>query len=321
VETNASELPYDSSELLQAILKLQDQVTAQQKVLDENAREAREFAARNAEAFTTGLQKIERAFSEQQQSFFAQSTLEVQAAQSANRTVIIVVAAFAVMGFLAMLITACFQWRMSKAWSRISTTLPMAWLGRHSPISNLTAGDYSSVSSARVEDSSLRLLAAIERIEKRIQGLEQGPKPTLKFQESAQPQAHSINSVQVPRTGKTDAGARKDASSNDARISILLSEGQSKWRENDWEGALGFFNEVLSLNPNQGEALVRKGATLERLKKLNEAFECYDRAIAVDDSMTIAYLHKGGLCNRQERFKEALECYEKALRTQEGWGG
>jgi len=78
---------------------------------------------------------------------------------------------------------------------------------------------------------------------------------------------------------------------------------------------------VLSLNPNQSEALVRKGATLELLKKLNEAFECYDRAIAANDSMTIAYLHKGGLCNRLERFKEALECYEKALRTQEGWGG
>jgi tetratricopeptide (TPR) repeat protein len=87
------------------------------------------------------------------------------------------------------------------------------------------------------------------------------------------------------------------------------------------EAALARLEEVLSLNPHHSEALVRKGATLERLHKLNEAIECYDQAIAVDDTMTIAYLHKGGLCNRLERFKEALECYEKALRTHDQWSG
>ncbi len=56
---------------------------------------------------------------------------------------------------------------------------------------------------------------------------------------------------------------------------------------------------------------------MERLRKPSEAIECYDRAIAADDSMTIAWLYKGGLFNRMERFSEALECYEQALRTQE----
>jgi tetratricopeptide (TPR) repeat protein len=56
---------------------------------------------------------------------------------------------------------------------------------------------------------------------------------------------------------------------------------------------------------------------LERLQRLDEAIQCYDRAIAADGSMTIAYLHKGGLCNRLERFSEALTCYEQALRSQE----
>ena len=91
-------------------------------------------------------------------------------------------------------------------------------------------------------------------------------------------------------------------------------------KQNDWPAALQCFDEVLALEPNHGEALVRKGAALEHMKKLSEAFECYDRAIAADESMTIAYLHKGGLCSRLERFKEALECYEKALRTHTEWG-
>ena len=74
------------------------------------------------------------------------------------------------------------------------------------------------------------------------------------------------------------------------------------------------------LDPDHSEALVKKGAALERLQKLNEAIECYDRAIAVDSSMTTAYLYKGGLYNRLERFKEALQCYEKALHTHDQRG-
>jgi tetratricopeptide (TPR) repeat protein len=50
---------------------------------------------------------------------------------------------------------------------------------------------------------------------------------------------------------------------------------------------------------------------------MDDAMQCYDRAIARDGSLTIAYLHKGGLFNRLERFDDALACYEQALRTQE----
>jgi len=74
---------------------------------------------------------------------------------------------------------------------------------------------------------------------------------------------------------------------------------------------------VLRFHPNHTEALVRKGTALERLRRLDEALQCYDQAIAADGSLTIAYLYKGGLFNRQDRFVEALECYEQALRTQE----
>ena len=179
-ETNLTELLHNSTELLQAISKLQGQVSAQKQMLEESIGEAKEEAARQAEAVTNELLRIERAFSQQQQSFLARSAREVEAMQSGNRNMLIIVATFAATGFLAMLVTACFQWRMSKAWARISTALPMAWLGRYSHITALDEGESTSVSS-RVEDSNLRLLAAIERIEKRIQGLEQGSKASLKL--------------------------------------------------------------------------------------------------------------------------------------------
>ena len=56
---------------------------------------------------------------------------------------------------------------------------------------------------------------------------------------------------------------------------------------------------------------------LERLRRTEEALDCYDRAIAVDGSLTAAYLHKGSVFNRLERYEEALRCYEQALQTEQ----
>jgi len=56
---------------------------------------------------------------------------------------------------------------------------------------------------------------------------------------------------------------------------------------------------------------------LEKLRREDEAVECYDRAIAADSSFTTAYLHKGGVFNRLERYQEALACYEQALKTEQ----
>jgi tetratricopeptide (TPR) repeat protein len=312
----------NSQELVQAILQLQGQICSNQLAIEENEKEAKEAAARNAEALSNGLQKIENAFSAQQKAFSVRSARELEAMQGSNRGILIVAGTFAAVAFLAMLITAYFQWRMSKVWAEISTVLPMPrGLGRGSAVAALGAGDQPLAPSGPVEDSNLRLLAAIEPLEKRIQDLEQSSKPALKPRDPAFLAGHSGNLVAASKSGPTSGGSDPSAINGDARISVLLTQGKSRLKENDSEAALRCFNEVLSLNPNHSEALVRKGATLERLKKLNEAFECYDRAIAADDTMTIAYLHKGGLCNRLERFKEALECYEKALRTQDEWGG
>ena len=68
---------------------------------------------------------------------------------------------------------------------------------------------------------------------------------------------------------------------------------------------------------SKAEALVKKGIALEELRRMDEALQCYDRAIAADGDLTIAYLQKGGLFNRLERYEEALQCYEQALHAQE----
>jgi tetratricopeptide (TPR) repeat protein len=48
-----------------------------------------------------------------------------------------------------------------------------------------------------------------------------------------------------------------------------------------------------------------------------DALTAYNRAIAADSSFVIAHLHKGGLLNRLRRYDEALNCYEQALTAQD----
>jgi tetratricopeptide (TPR) repeat protein len=70
------------------------------------------------------------------------------------------------------------------------------------------------------------------------------------------------------------------------------------------------------VEPNNAEALVKRGLALEKLQDWELAAETYSQAIALDDTLTVAYLYKGGVCNRLQRYREALECYEEALRAE-----
>ena len=80
--------------------------------------------------------------------------------------------------------------------------------------------------------------------------------------------------------------------------------------------AEGIYRQVLQVEPNNAEALVKKGMALEKLQDWEQALENYNRAIAIDESLTVAYLYRGGVCNRLQRYREALESYEQALRTE-----
>jgi tetratricopeptide (TPR) repeat protein len=159
--------------------------------------------------------------------------------------------------------------------------------------------------------ASTRLLDAISHLEKRIVALEHTAAPPLNDVPSAE--------LEHVNDGADGEPTVSDASPSDkaARVTLLLGKGQSLLNLEKNEEAIDCFDKVIELDENNTDALVKKGVALERLRKLSEAIEYYDRAIAADSSITIAYLYKGGIYNRLERFSEALECYEKALRTQE----
>ncbi len=303
----------NSQETLRAYLQLQEQLHLTQLAIEQNRKEARETAAQNSDLLAGRLQTIEKALE-------SQRARELESMQSSNRTLLLVAGTFATVGFIAMLLMSFFQWRTVNRLAEIAAALPASLLGAAPSRAAIGAGESHLVTVSPAEQSSVRLLGALEQLEKRIYELEHTNRTPLN--EGPAAGNGGKDSASVPsENGGSGLASREtvaDSSSPDRdRITLLLGKGQSMLSLDDAQGAVACFDEVLTINPNNPEALVRKGAALERLQQLNEAVECYDRAISADNSLTIAYLHKGGLFNRMERFTEALECYEKALRTQE----
>jgi len=299
----------NTQDMLRAYLQVQEQLHAAQLSAERSRKEAVAAAANTAKVFDGRLQAIE-------QTLAGQRTQELEATQNSNGAMLIIAGLFAVLGFLAMLFMAYFQWRTLSRLAEISAALPVAHaLGAASPHAAPGVGDTPAVNAGAAERSSQRLFGALELLEKRIYQLEHTPTPPLPdspslTQAGASPPASS--KVGPPAAATADRAAVPEV----ARIAILLGKGQSLLNLDQPEEALACFDEVLALESNHAEALLKKGTALERLQKLDEAIACYDQAIAADGSMTVAYLYKGGLFNRLERFGEALECYEKALQAQ-----
>jgi hypothetical protein len=315
-ETNAPPLPIgrldetNSQEILRVYLQLQEQLHATQLAVEQNRKEAREAAEHNAEILASRLQSIEQALA-------TQRARELEAMQSSNRVMLIVAGSFACVGFLVMLAGAYFQWRTAQSLTGLSGFYPQRELGPGPIRAALGPGEAQLLPPGTAEQSNLRLLGALEQLEKRIHELEHTSRPPL---QEGSPQQEEHSGADTRSNGSHSEGdhaAPHAPAPVTTRIDMLLGKGLSMLNLDQVEAAMKCFDEVLELDPDNAEALVRKGIALERLQMLTEAVTCYDRAIAADGSLTVAYLHKGGVFNRMERYDEALACYEQALRTQE----
>lgn len=283
----------NSAAVLRSYVQLQEQLHAAQLAIERNRLEAERAATRNADVIAARLQTLEQTFS-------AQRGRELERLEGANRLMLIIGGACAAVGFLAMLLTAYFQWRAVGRLTEFSLLSQASFtLGRTAlPAPGGEAG------SVAADQAGSRLFGVLDRLEKRILELEHTAHVPL--EEAA---IH-------PTTETASTSATALAPQND-RIPVLIAKGQSLLNLDKIEEAVACFDEILALDPKHTETLVKKGEALERLRRADEAVLCYDAAITADASMTIAYLHKGGLFNRMERYEEALKCYEQALRTQE----
>jgi tetratricopeptide (TPR) repeat protein len=79
------------------------------------------------------------------------------------------------------------------------------------------------------------------------------------------------------------------------------------------EEAFGCYDRALALDPSHVNAWVNKGTSLDGLGRWEEALACYDRALALDPRDAKAYYNKGVALDKLGRRAEALVCIDRAL--------
>jgi tetratricopeptide (TPR) repeat protein len=299
---------------LNGYLQIQEQLHATQLSIENNRQEAAATAQRNADAMAVRIQVLE-------QTIAAQHAADVEAARKSQQFFLILAGTFGVVGLGIVVLLIYFQWRAFAQLVEFSTQQTSALAlangsgngnGRALP-SVEALHEFSPAARGAVENSSTRLFSVVDTLEKRILELEQSARKPL----AATTSTSTVPKQNGVQNGWVQNGISADAKDRDECVANLLAEGQKLLDANEAARALECFDVALNLQPEHGEALVKKGGALEKLTRLDEAIACYDRAIAANGTLTIAYLHKGGLFNRMARYDEALQCYERALQTQE----
>lgn len=277
----------------------------------EKARVEAEAAAKhNEELMAARLNFLE-------QSLRARSEHELETIKTWNQFMLTMVSVLGGIGVLGILFVAIF---LSRALSRVADVAAVSRPGLPPEPGHLLPmlglGETHLDRVAIAEQSSARVLGAIERLQRQIDDLERLAK--------ASPAANDHGQTGEPKETREEPAHRESPKTARAlkgeKVGLLLGKGQALIHLNQADTALVCFEEALALDPNNLDALVKRGTALERLGRMDEAIRSYDRAIALDQSLTTAYLRKGGVFNRLGRHNEALECYEQALRTQERVG-
>ena len=306
------------AELLKSYLQVREQLQATQLAIINNRVEAEAAARAQSAAITEKIEAIKTAMTVERehqqietQRLTAERERQAQQAANFNRTVLWVATGSGALALLAMALMPYLQWRAINRMAELAHLRPQLPGGQTAALLN---GDSPALSEHAVTLSNQRLMTAIERIERKISDVEQAASQPL-VAASATP-SNSSDSVRR-LNGNAHGNAGGPVQDQSSRITLLLGRGRSLFNTNKLLEALSCYDEILRLDLNHPETLVRKGATLERLKQDAEAIQCYDRAIAANRKMTLAYLYKGGVCNRLERYEEALQCYEQALRAED----
>ena len=303
------------AELLKSYLQLREQLQATQLAIATSRIEAEVTARAQAAALAEKIEAIKtamdterdrhRAEAERAQAQRVESERQQLEQQRSNRAILWIAVAIGGVALLAIVAGPLLQWRAINHLAEVVSSRPQL-TGPLQPA--LLAPESSSARDNTVTVSNQRMQGMIDRMERRIFELEHTAGQPAPRGAVATTSTY-ISAETLPRT----------IGSNDqtSRIKLLLGNGLSLLTAGRAKEAVACYNEVLKLDLNHAEALVRRGAALEKLKQDDEAIQCYDRAIKADAKLTLAYLYKGGVCNRLERYEEATKCYEQALRTED----
>ena len=94
----------------------------------------------------------------------------------------------------------------------------------------------------------------------------------------------------------------------------LLLSGNRHFQQGKYDEALEDYNEVIRINPQDGEAYNNRGTTKDMLGRHEEALEDYNEAIRINSQFAEAYYNRGTTKDVLGRHEEAIVDYDQAIR-------
>ncbi|NQU98457.1 tetratricopeptide repeat protein [Candidatus Woesearchaeota archaeon] len=91
------------------------------------------------------------------------------------------------------------------------------------------------------------------------------------------------------------------------------NKGVELYNQRKLEEAVECFYRAIEINPKDADTWNNKGTTLGEQGKLEEAIESYDRATEINPEYTTAWNNKGIALNELGKPEEAIKAYERAI--------
>ena len=121
-----------------------------------------------------------------------------------------------------------------------------------------------------------------------------------------------IGSKQFTIKGDTLSGLSDSTETEDKS----LEKGFGFYKQGDYEEAIKAFNQAITDNPKNAEALSMKGLSLNQLKKYEEAIEVFDQYIKIDPNNALVWSSKGIALYETGKYDEVVKACDQALKIE-----
>lgn len=95
--------------------------------------------------------------------------------------------------------------------------------------------------------------------------------------------------------------------------STINNKGINLYNLRRLDEALDCFNKAIRMYPNIETAYNGKGDVLKKMGKLEEALKCYNKSLEINPQYYIGLINKGSILSDLGKFDESLNCFEDAI--------
>ena len=97
------------------------------------------------------------------------------------------------------------------------------------------------------------------------------------------------------------------------KLQKLLEQAYEICEDGNYVMALEYYDIALDIEPDNLNAIIDNGVTLQNLEHFNEALQMYEKALSIDAENLDVLINKGSVLHTLKKYSEAISCYDVVL--------